>query len=79
MRKKTKQKIRKPAATLSPEARLTTLIEFCKANGVTRVEMDGIKLEIAPPKNDFDNKDPIQTPDTLTDEEVLFWSSDRTY
>ncbi len=82
MPKKTKQKIQKRQATQNPkrssgtpEARLTKLIKFCKDNNILKVEMDGIKLEIAPDKPNYDSKDPILTPDTYTDEQILMWST----
>ncbi len=77
MRSKTKRKTQKQTAIPSHK-QLTELIEFCRANGVLKVEMGDIKLEIAPlavqPVN-YDDGKPMEAKDTYSDEEILMWSA----
>lgn len=58
---------------------LDALLKVCRKHGVTIISADGLQLTIgdAPAKSkDAEGKDNIETPDTLSEEELLFWSSD---
>lgn len=53
-------------------------IKVCKKNGVTDLEVDGLKLKLIPdfiPAEKL-SPEPSQKPEpTLTDEDILLWSS----
>jgi hypothetical protein len=59
---------------------LKKLDDFCKKNGVLELEIDGIRLKYSdtPHKIKKSKKDEeIQEPSKLSDEDVLFWSSQQ--
>lgn len=58
---------------------LESMLKICRKHGVTNISVDGLQLAIgdAPMTKAKDTTaDGIETPDTLSDEELLFWSSD---
>lgn len=58
---------------------LEAMLKVCRKQGVTSIEVDSIKLvllEAPEPKVGTVSKDDVKTPDTYSDEDMLFWSSD---
>lgn len=60
---------------------LQELIKLCRKNAIAAIEVDGIKLDLSETpkrtrKKKFEERDTnIETPDALTADELLFWSS----
>lgn len=58
---------------------LEAMLKVCRKHGVTIISVDGLQLTLgdAPQAKSKDaGSDGVETPDTLTDEELMFWSSD---
>lgn len=60
----------------SPE-QLETLVKLCRKLGVEGIEVDGIKLTLKePPKRNRKSKESEEVnEDVMTDDQLLFWSS----
>lgn len=59
---------------------LKALIQLCRKQGLTRIEVDGVRLELgdAPTslaRNAADPQDKIETDKQYSDEDVMLWSS----
>ncbi len=58
---------------------LEAVVKFCRKQGISSIEVDGVKLAISEqPKRTRKSKevqDEIETPDELTPEQLLMWSA----
>lgn len=61
---------------------LKELVHVCRKSGVQAIEVDGIKLSLTQPPKRTRNKNvvtnessSIDTPDALSEEDLLFWSA----
>lgn len=58
--------------------RLREALDFARENGLRAIEVDGIKMEVPPveePQPEGDIKQPTTPFDNLSDQEILFWST----
>jgi len=57
---------------------LEAMLKVCRKQGVLAIKVDGIELSLGDvPENKpkGDTSDKIETPDALSGEELMFWSS----
>ncbi len=58
---------------------LEAVVRFCRKQGISSIEIDGVKLAISEqPKRTRKVKEAqgeVETPDTLSEQDLLFWSA----
>ncbi len=58
---------------------LEAVVKFCRKQGISSIEIDGVKLAISEqPKRTRKGKElqgDVETPDALSTEDLLFWSA----